>query len=58
MTDRINDFADLETAAKQFQEAINFAYTENCPLHEGELQEYCLVVPRPCGEREESPQVI
>jgi hypothetical protein len=32
MTDRINEFADLETAAKQFQEAINFAYTENCPL--------------------------
>jgi hypothetical protein len=32
MTDRIDDFADLETAAKQFQEAINFAYTENRPL--------------------------
>jgi hypothetical protein len=32
MTDRINDFADLKTAAEQFQEAINFAYTENCPL--------------------------
>jgi hypothetical protein len=30
MTDRINDFADLETTAEQFQEAINFAYTENC----------------------------
>jgi hypothetical protein len=32
MTDRINDFAYLETAAEQFQEANNFAYTENCPL--------------------------
>jgi hypothetical protein len=32
MTDRINDFADLETAAEQFQEAINSAYTANGPL--------------------------
>jgi hypothetical protein len=32
MTDRINNFADLETAAEQFQEAISSAYTENCPL--------------------------
>jgi hypothetical protein len=32
MMDKINNFADLETAAEQFQEAINYAYTENCPL--------------------------
>jgi hypothetical protein len=31
MMDKINDFVDLETAAEQFQEAIIFAYTENCP---------------------------
>jgi hypothetical protein len=32
MTDKINDFADLETAAEQFQDAIVFAYKENCSL--------------------------
>jgi hypothetical protein len=32
MTDKINDFADPETAAEQFQDAIVFAYKENCPL--------------------------
>ena len=32
MTDKINNFIDLEIAADQFQEAITFAYNENCPL--------------------------
>ena len=32
MTDKISNFADLEIAAKQFQEAIVLAYNENCPL--------------------------
>jgi hypothetical protein len=32
MTDKINNFTDLEIAAKQFQDAIVFAYNENCPL--------------------------
>jgi hypothetical protein len=32
MTDKINSFTDLEIAANQFQEAIAFAYSENCPL--------------------------
>ena len=32
MTDKINNFIDLEIAADQFQEAITFAYYENCPL--------------------------
>jgi hypothetical protein len=32
MTDKINDFADLETSSEQFQDAIVFAYKENCPL--------------------------
>jgi hypothetical protein len=32
MMDTINNFADLETAAEQFQDAIVFAYKENCPL--------------------------
>jgi len=32
MTGTINNFIDLEMAADQFQEAINFAYIENCPL--------------------------
>jgi hypothetical protein len=31
MTDRVTNFIDLETAAKQFQEATIFAYNENCP---------------------------
>jgi len=31
MTDKISNFTDLETAAKQFQDAIVFAYNENCP---------------------------
>jgi len=31
-TDKISNFTDLETAAKQFQDAIVFAYKENCPL--------------------------
>jgi len=32
MTDKISNFADLENAAKQFQDAIVLAYNENCPL--------------------------
>jgi len=32
MTDKITNFIDLETNAKQFQEAIVFAYNENCPF--------------------------
>jgi len=32
MTDRTSNFADLEIAAKQFQDAIVLAYNENCPL--------------------------
>jgi hypothetical protein len=32
MTDKISNFADLEIAAKQFQDAIVLAYNENCPL--------------------------
>jgi hypothetical protein len=32
ITDKITDFADLETAAEQFQDAVAFAYKENCPL--------------------------
>jgi len=32
MTDKISNLTDLETAAKQFQDAIVFAYNENCPL--------------------------
>ena len=32
MTDKINKFTDLEIAANQLQEAIAFAYNENCPL--------------------------
>jgi hypothetical protein len=32
MTEKINNFVDLEIAADQFQEAITFAYNENCPL--------------------------
>jgi len=32
MTDKINNFIDLEIAADQFQEVITFAYNENCPL--------------------------
>jgi hypothetical protein len=31
MRDRVTNFIDLETAAKQFQGAIIFAYNENCP---------------------------
>ena len=31
--DKINNFADLEIAAKQFQDAVAFAYNENCPLN-------------------------
>jgi hypothetical protein len=31
MTDRVTNFIDLETAAKQFQDAVIFAYNENCP---------------------------
>jgi hypothetical protein len=31
MKDRITNFIDLETAARQFQHAIGFAYNENCP---------------------------
>ena len=32
MTDKINSIIDLEIAADQFQEAITFAYNENCPI--------------------------
>jgi hypothetical protein len=32
MTEKINKFTDLEIAAYQLQEAIAFAYNENCPL--------------------------
>jgi hypothetical protein len=32
MTDKINNFADLEIAANQLQDAIALAYNENCPL--------------------------
>jgi hypothetical protein len=32
ITDKISDFADLETAAKQFQDTVAFAYKENCLL--------------------------
>jgi len=32
MTNKISNFTDLETAAKQFQNAIVFACNENCPL--------------------------
>jgi len=32
MTGKITNFTDLETAAKQFQDAIVFAYNENCPF--------------------------
>jgi len=32
MADKISNFADLEIAAKQFQESIVLAYNENCPL--------------------------
>jgi hypothetical protein len=32
MTDKVSNFVDPETAAKQFQDAIVFVYKENCPL--------------------------
>jgi len=32
VTDKITNFMDLETASRQFQDAIAFAYNENCPL--------------------------
>jgi len=32
MTDKIKNFTDLEIAANQLQDAITFAYNENCPL--------------------------
>ena len=32
MIDKISNFTDLETAAKQFQDSIVSAYNENCPL--------------------------
>jgi len=32
MTDKITNLIDLEIAAKQFQDAIVFAYNENCPF--------------------------
>jgi hypothetical protein len=31
MKDRITNFIDLENAARQFQDAVVFAYNENCP---------------------------
>jgi len=32
MTDKINNFIDLQIAGDQLQEVITFAYNENCPL--------------------------
>jgi len=32
MTDKINNFTELEIASNQLQDAIVFAYNENCPL--------------------------
>jgi hypothetical protein len=32
ITDKRTGFADLETAAEQFQDTVAFAYKENCPL--------------------------
>jgi hypothetical protein len=32
MTDKITDYMGLETAARQFQDAIVSAYNDNCPL--------------------------
>jgi len=32
MTDKISDFTDYETAANKFQDAVVFAFNENCPL--------------------------
>jgi hypothetical protein len=32
MTDNISNSTDLEFAARQFQDAMVFAYDENCPL--------------------------
>jgi hypothetical protein len=32
MTDKINNCTDLEIAANQLQDAIVYAYNENCPL--------------------------
>jgi hypothetical protein len=32
MTDKINNFTDPEIAANQLQDAIAYAYNENCPL--------------------------
>ena len=32
MPDKMNNFTDLEITAKQFQDAIVLAYSENCPL--------------------------
>ena len=32
MIDKISNFTDIETASKEFQDAIVFAYNENCPL--------------------------
>jgi hypothetical protein len=31
MEDRITNFVDLETAARQLQDAIILAYNDNCP---------------------------
>jgi hypothetical protein len=31
MEDRITNFIDLETSARQFQDAIISAYNDNCP---------------------------
>jgi hypothetical protein len=32
MTDKITNCMDIKTAARQFQDAIVFAYNDNCPL--------------------------
>jgi hypothetical protein len=32
MANRMSNLADLEFAAKQFQDAIVYAYNKNCPL--------------------------
>ena len=55
MTDKINNFPDLEIAANQLQDAIAFACNEKLsPCREGEQQEYILVESRPHGEKEGS----
>jgi hypothetical protein len=54
--DRITNIIDLETAARQFQNAVISAHNDNCPSVV--QQEYILVEPTPCGEKEESLQIV